>query len=215
MRRHAVSFLEGVLDALDLASAPIVASSMGGHWALRLAHDRPQRVSALVQLGCPALILDTSAPRPMRLLSVAGLGRLIWSLRSPSVAMMKDIHRMMGHEADALDGLPDELWEAFVASARIPTFPPAFLSLLHAAIGPLGARAGRAIDEAALRATPQPTLLVWGDGDAFGDPEVGRRAAELLPEARLEVVAGGHQPWFESPEKCGELVSSFLAAHGV
>jgi 2-hydroxy-6-oxonona-2,4-dienedioate hydrolase len=58
-----------------------------------------------------------------------------------------------------------------------------------------------------------PTLLVWGDDDPFGSVDVGRRASELMPRARLEVVSGGHLPWLDQPGRCASLATEFLAAH--
>jgi len=36
-----------------------------------------------------------------------------------------------------------------------------------------------------------PTLLLWGDADEISPVAVGRRLAELLPNAELVVIAGG------------------------
>src|SRR5437867_6526557 len=56
LRRHAVAFVESVLDALALDRAPIVANSLGGLWSFWFAIDRLDRLSGMVQLGCPALL---------------------------------------------------------------------------------------------------------------------------------------------------------------
>src|ERR687885_131706 len=77
LRRHAVAFLESLLDALGIERAAFVGNSMGGLWSFWLALDRPERVSMVAQLGSTALLLDTLAPLPMRLLSVPGLNRLV------------------------------------------------------------------------------------------------------------------------------------------
>src|SRR5258708_19627400 len=74
IRGHAVTFLGAVLDALGLDRARIVANSMGGLWSLWLALDRPERVSSLALLGCPALAAVTSAPAALRIISPLGLG---------------------------------------------------------------------------------------------------------------------------------------------
>src|SRR5258708_12323345 len=74
IRGHAVTFLGAVLDALGLDRARIVANSMGGLWSLWLALDRPERVSSLALLGCPALAAGTSAPAALRIMSPRGLG---------------------------------------------------------------------------------------------------------------------------------------------
>ena len=49
----------------------------------------------------------------------------------------------------------------------------------------------------------QPTLLLWGDADPISPVAVGRRLAELLPNARLEIVAGGDHGFVE--ELPGEI----------
>jgi pimeloyl-ACP methyl ester carboxylesterase len=37
----------------------------------------------------------------------------------------------------------------------------------------------------------QPALLIWGDADPISPVAVGRSLAELLPDARLEILPGG------------------------
>jgi pimeloyl-ACP methyl ester carboxylesterase len=44
---------------------------------------------------------------------------------------------------------------------------------------------------ARLPTVSQPTLLLWGDADPISPVAVGERLRDLLPDARLHVVAGG------------------------
>jgi pimeloyl-ACP methyl ester carboxylesterase len=60
------------------------------------------------------------------------------------------------------------------------------------------------------RPPSSPTLLIWGDADPIGTPEVGRGAAEAIPDARLEVLPAGHSPWLAQPDRTAELVSEFV-----
>ncbi len=56
-----------------------------------------------------------------------------------------------------------------------------------------------------------PCLLLWGDADAISPPAVGRRLLELLPDARLHVVAGGaHDLAVVHAEALAPLVAEFL-----
>ncbi|MGD8898372.1 MAG: alpha/beta fold hydrolase, partial [Acidobacteriota bacterium] len=66
IRRLAVTFLEQVLDALGLERPAIVANSIGSLWSIWLALERPRRLATMSHVGCPAFILGTSAPLPMR-----------------------------------------------------------------------------------------------------------------------------------------------------
>lgn len=57
MRSLAQAFLGECLDALQLDRTAIVANSMGAWWSTQLALAAPQRVRAMVHVGCPALLL--------------------------------------------------------------------------------------------------------------------------------------------------------------
>jgi pimeloyl-ACP methyl ester carboxylesterase len=57
-----------------------------------------------------------------------------------------------------------------------------------------------------------PVLMIWGDEDPYGRPEIGHRAGTRIPEARLEVVPGRHAPFLDDPERCGTLINELLAA---
>lgn len=208
VRAHAVAFLEGVLDELGLERASLVANSMGGLWSMWLALDRPDRVSSLALLGCPALLSGTSAPLPVRLLGVRGLNRVLFGLKRPGLKQMRGI---LGHVAgaDAAERMTPDFVEAAFRAELVPGAQTAWRTLLERVVRLRGGRLELGEDE--IRRLSQRTLLVWGTDDAFGDARHGRRACELLPDGRLELVEGGHLPWWNEPQRCAQLVSSFLA----
>lgn len=53
---------------------------------------------------------------------------------------------------------------------------------------------------------------MWGDRDVVQGPASAAVATEALPNSHLEVLAGGHGLWFEHPQRCGELITGFLAS---
>jgi len=55
LRQLAIDTISSVMDAYALDSAPIICNSMGGLWSFWFALAHPQRVTSLVQAGCPAL----------------------------------------------------------------------------------------------------------------------------------------------------------------
>jgi pimeloyl-ACP methyl ester carboxylesterase len=91
-----------VLDQLQLDQPLFVANSMGSLWSLWLAIDRPSRVRAMTHIGCPAVILETSAPLPMRLLSVRPLGRIIMALSPPSRRQVERFASIVGEDFSQL-----------------------------------------------------------------------------------------------------------------
>lgn len=208
LRRNAVRFLAEVLDGLELARPVFVANSLGSLWTTWLALERPDRVAALVHVGCPALALGTSAPLPMRVLSVRPLGRLLTRLQPPSPGQVEQLGRMVKEHP-----LAPELVDLLVATERLPGFRETFLATLHALVRLRGSRPAMRLTAEQLAKVVQPTLLFWGEHDPFGPPEVGERMVRLLPDAELHVVGGGHCPWLTQARRIAPVASSFLRRH--
>ena len=209
LRRNAVHFLEEVLDGLGLEAAAFVANSLGSLWASWLALDRPERVKAMVHVGCPAIVLNTSAPLPMRLLSARPLGRLLTRLRPPSEGQVEELSKMVNEHP-----LTPELAELILATERLPGFRPTFLSTLTALLRLRGNRPEMRLTAEQLGQIIQPTSVFWGENDPFGSVEVGERMVRTMPEAELHVVGGGHAPWLTQSERIGPIATRFLRRHG-
>ncbi len=57
-----------------------------------------------------------------------------------------------------------------------------------------------------------PVLLVWGDRDRLVFARGAQRVLDVVPDARLELLAGiGHCPQVEAPERFTELLLEFGA----
>lgn len=205
LRRNAVQFLEEVIDGLNLDRPAFVANSLGSLWANWLALDRPRRVAALVHVGCPALALDSSAPLPMRLLSVRPLGQVLTRLQPPSERQVEQLSKMVKEHP-----LAPELADLLLATERLPGFRQMFLSTLHALLRLRGSRPQMRLAAEQLARIDQPTLLLWGQDDPFGSREVGERMVETMPTAELHVVGGGHAPWLTRAERIGPIIRRFL-----
>ena len=62
-----------------------------------------------------------------------------------------------------------------------------------------------------LAAAPFPVLLLAGEKDTVLSPATVRRAGELLPSARVEVVTGApHSMYWETPQLFNDAVAGFL-----
>lgn len=206
-RENAVLFLCDLLHQLQLDRPAIIANSLGSLWSSWLALDHPERVAALVHIGCPAIVLDTSAPLPMRMLSVRGLGRLLMRLQPPSEKQVEALSRMVNEHP-----LVPELRDLLLATERLPHFEPMFLATLNNLLRVRGNRPGMRLSEGQLGAIDHPSLLVFGTNDPMGAAEVGRRMAESMPSAELLLVDGGHAPWLKRSDEIGRRVNRFLEA---
>jgi pimeloyl-ACP methyl ester carboxylesterase len=210
LRAHGVALLRSLLDALGLGAVAIVGSSGGGQWSLWLALDAPERVSALAPMGMPAACLPGFRPDAgMRALSLPGLGRLMFALPSPS----PEVTAKMLSGADARLPEHPEIVDVYHAGRRLPGYGGAAAAIFRASMR-IGGAPRRALPDADLARITQPVLFVWGDSEPYGPPAVAHRAAAVMPDARVEVVAGGwHHPWLADPPGVGRLVLGFLAGH--
>lgn len=64
--------------------------------------------------------------------------------------------------------------------------------------------------EAELRRIAAPVLMIWGDADPYGPPDIGQRAAALIPNAELEVIPARHAPFLDDPQRCAAAISDLL-----
>jgi len=210
-RRLAVSFLAQVLDALRIEKSLFVGNSIGSAWTTWLALDRPERVTALVHAGCPAFWLGTSAPLPLRLLSVPLVGRLLMAISPPSPRQVETFGKQMASED--FSRFP-ELRDLLVAAQKLPEAQDSILNLLRAVIRPTGARPAVALGQTELAKIRHPVLLAWGSKDVFGAPSIGEQAARHIPDAELHIVPGaGHLPWIGHPEEVAAAALPFLDRH--
>jgi len=207
-RATAESFLEQTLDGLGLERAMFVANSLGSLWTMWLAIDHPHRVAAMVHVGCPALILGTSAPLPMRILSVPMLSTVMMKLQPPSRRQVEQLSKMVRQHP-----LVPELAALLLATERLPRFESTFLATLHALVRLRGPRPNMILTADQLAGVTQPTQLIWGRDDPMGSPLIGEQAARILPDGELHIVEGGHTPWLTDTKTIGSIAGIFLNKH--
>lgn len=200
-----------VLDALGLAQAHVVASSLGGFLALHSAAATPARIGRMVQMACPAMAPGMRVPAFMRPLRFAPVRWLVPRL-PPSRAYNDDVLRQLGHGAS-------------LAAGRIPAaFDDWYLALQRhthtvrndvAAIGRVlrgdGVDPSLTLDRRLLGRVQAPTRFLWGAEDGFGGADVARATVRAMPHASLDMLPGfGHLPWLDDPAGVGARTAAFL-----
>jgi pimeloyl-ACP methyl ester carboxylesterase len=211
LRDLAIDTIGSVMDAYDLASVPIICNSMGGLWSFWFALAQPQRVTSLVQAGCPALVHNTSAPFMMRLMSVPGLNRRLVKFMVP-----KDVDsalaglKKMGSSEEVIKAQPRLMNEAIYTFARVPAYLDAWRTLIESVLTLRGTNARYRFGEESLAQLKIPVLLLWGDNDPFGDLTAARQNARLIPRGQLCELSAGHLPYWDQPETCARLIQEFL-----
>lgn len=203
-RTNAVTFLRQTLDALDLDRPVLLGNSLGSLWTIWLANDAPGRSAASIHIGCPAIVLDTSAPLPMRLMSTR-LGPLLMRWQPPSTRQVRALSKMVNEHP-----LAPEMVDLLVATERLSGTDEAFLANIRSLLRFRGSQPHMRITEEQLAAVDHPALIVWGEDEVFGSPDVGRQITDAMPHAELHVVPGGHAPWLQHSDQIGPLVTRFL-----
>jgi pimeloyl-ACP methyl ester carboxylesterase len=111
----------------------------------------------------------------------------------------------------ALDRTPDAFFELVSEGMRVPGWREAMWTHLNVAMSFGRARPEQVLSDADLRSVQPPVLFIWGDEDRYGGPDIGRRAAAFMSDARVEVVPGNHAPFLDDPERCAALIRQTTA----
>ena len=187
-----------VLDAIGAATAHIAGWSMGGMIVQTMAIRDPKRVLSMTSVMSAAeplrglrdddVIAAFNAP-PATTRVEAG-ERHLAGLRAWGSPACFDVERIT---ADAYAAY-DRCWD------------PGGRQRQALAVASSPSR------EEALRSLKVPTLVVHGDADRLIPPEFGRKTAEVIPGARLEMVKGmGH----DYPPQYWDLITDLISDHAM
>ena len=201
-----VADVVGILDALSLPTAHVVAHSMGATVATMLAGVLPERVRSLSLLdgvGPPAMPADIAPDRTARWLE--GLAKQRG--RAPRrMATFDDVVRRLKVSHPELD---EALLRA-VAPAQVRTVEDGYVfrfDPLHQTMSP-GRFDGEAY-EAYVARVRCPVLQVWGS-ELAGFAELAERAARYPEARRVHLDGAGHMMHWTQPEALAAALRGFL-----
>jgi len=194
--------LAALMDALAIERAHLVGYSLGASVILHFGERHPARIDQAV-LAAPGsfgrrvhpLMLPPAWP---------GIGR--W-LGRPNPRNNRTTLRLALHDRAQLT---PELEARTNRHAAIAGSAMSFHRTLTAGVGPFGARGVGAMARRA-RAFTRPALILWGENDRIFPPRYAQRAVQLLPDARLSMIADcGHYPQWEQPAVFAAAAEAFL-----
>ena len=180
------------LDVVGVEAALLVGSSSGGLIAQRFAVDHPQRTLGLVLIGSPRALRD-----------------------NPAVARFSDTLSGLG------DSIDPAFARSFVESTLFQPVPPDFLEAMIGESLEAPLHVWTATLRGLLEAVPPteiatitaPTLILWGDRDAFLPRSDQEALAAAIPGSRLVVYEGaGHALLWEEPGRVAADVMTFAEA---
>lgn len=208
---HARTFLGDILAALELPSVDVMANSLGGLWAVVFAIDAASRVSRLLLVGAP-VGLKRQVPRQLLPLGLPLIGQRLGRYAF-SNATRTESRKFWGQViVKHPERVDDLVLDYDVANMRRNVESMLGLVSCIASARRLGYRRELVLGER-WRDLTTPTLLVWGEFDAFGSPEEGQALVARNPNLRLVRIAGaGHNLWFDDPESVVAEIERFLAS---
>ncbi len=176
----------GLLSELGVKDAALVGLGFGGWIAAEMASMAPADLSRLVLVGAMGI-----KPPQGDILDLAITGYMDYA--RAGFHDQKAFDKVYGAEPSG-DQL--EMWDICrEMSFRIALKPYMYSQTLPHLL-------------ASVRA---PALVVWGGDDKVVPSSAGKRYAEALPKASLEIVKGcGHCVDMEQPEALAKLVTEFI-----
>jgi non-heme chloroperoxidase len=179
------------LDAMGIGAAVIVGHSGGSYAAQRFALDYPDRTLGVVLIG--SFHAFDENPGVIELLEVVG------QLTDP---VDREFVREF-QESCVAEPVPADFLEAIIdGSAKMPARVwKTYLEDIVAADVPT--------ESGTIAA---PTLIQWGDQDAFCQRSDQDALLAAIPQARLSTFHGtGHCPHWEQPERAAAEIAAFAA----
>ena len=189
------------LEQLEIARATVVGAGMGAAVAAQMAAIEPAMVDRLVLLSAEIYGPEEDWTAMFYRLPLVGkaLNFTSYGGGSQAAANYEEECATQGfcptpedHNARQIGAAMAGTSDALVAMAATPAAStvPADLPRIAA-----------------------PTLVVWGDQDRVTPLEDGRRLAEEIEGASVEVIAGaGHQPHREDPAATAQRIATFLSS---
>lgn len=178
------TFVQEFLDALDLPRVHLAGFSMGGGAALEFALQFPERVESLTLIDAYGLGMRLHVPfAPYLALRFPMVDTLTWAALRREKNLLKWFLKGFVFANPRL--VTNELVDAVHQEVMAPGIEDSFMAWLRDEIKPTSLRSSY---HARLKDLRVPTLLLHGTRDLIIPASRARRAAMVIPNAKLELV---------------------------
>ncbi|MGW2590015.1 alpha/beta fold hydrolase [Streptomyces sp. NPDC001515] len=194
-----------LLDALGIEKAAFVGNSMGGHTSLRLALERPERVSHLVTMGAPLQMkpfLFGAGGGPTE-----GLKIMYDTYTNATPEGMRRLVEIMVYDT-ARFATPELCEQRSRAALKRPEHLANIAAVAPKAPIPIW------IDPSRVSGITAPSLLVHGRDDRVVSFESTLFLAANIPDSRAHLINRcGHWAQLEHADEFNRLVTDFVTHH--
>lgn len=196
----------GLMDALGIETAAVVGHDWGGGVAWRLGAAHPERLERLIILNCPHLsVMARAVWGPRQLLRSAYMLLFQVPRVAEWVCRREGFWFLRQALLTAKEGtFSDEALRAYVEVWGREGRLTGMLSWYRAALrGVLRLKSTGRVEV--------PTLVIWGDQDAFLGLPLAAPSVEMCDDGQLVVLEGAtHWLQHEAPERVNALIDQFL-----
>lgn len=192
------------LDALGIETAAFVGNSMGGHTSIRMAIERPERVSHLITMGAPVQMKPHlfGAAGPSE-----GIKIMYAGYHDASPEAMKRLVNIMVFDQERF-GSPELIKERSAAALKRPEHLANVAKLIPQAPIPIWADLSKLGDITA------PALFIHGRDDRVCSFENSLFMAANVPDSRAHLINRcGHWAQLEHAGEFNRLVADFVGNH--
>ncbi|MUL85176.1 MULTISPECIES: alpha/beta fold hydrolase [unclassified Mycolicibacterium] len=198
--RGVANIVADTLTALDLDDVVLVGNDTGGVVSQLVAVHHPERIGALVLTSCDAF--EHFPPPILKPLIRAAQSKALFRTAAQAVripAVRKRAYAGLAHSD--IDALTLE----WVRTARSN---PAIAEDLRQFTLSLRTEVTTGV-AARLPEFDKPTLIAWSADDVFFELGDGERLADIIPDARLEVIDGARTfSMVDQPDRLADLLST-------
>ncbi|GJM27757.1 MAG: hydrolase [Cyclobacteriaceae bacterium] len=192
-----VKFMTRFMDQLGIQKCSIAGSSLGGWLAWEMAISKPDRVEKLVLISSAGFMEEQNIPLPFKMARTPVLGKVMKYAIKKNV-LRKFLNQVFVDQKQVTDELVDRYYDLISRAGN----PEAFHALAN---GKYKSRSNKLKDITA------PTLIMWGEEDAWVPIENGYWFQVCIPNSQLIVYEGvGHIPMEEIPERTARDLRKFL-----
>lgn len=178
----------------------IIAHSMGGQVAMRLAIIAPQLVERLILIA-PSSYLPAAKRWQKALFRLPHMHRIVPFLITPNRAYRELTNVVYDKQAMDLQSM----YDGYVTPLRDRNFSRSLFQF--------ASNRESDLSREQLQEIEQPTLLLWGRHDRVVPLRVGQRLVRDLPNACLKIIErSGHVPMEEKPRVVCDHITSFITS---
>ncbi|OKH82382.1 oxidoreductase [Mycobacterium sp. ST-F2] len=188
------------LAALDLDDVVLAGNDTGGVVTQLVAVHHPERIGALVLTSCDAF--EHFPPPILKPLIVASQSKAVF--RAGTQVFRVPLVRKRAYAGLAYTDL-DALTREWVHNTQSK---PAVAEDLRQFTSSLRTDVTTGV-AARLHEFDKPTLIAWSADDLFFEVEDGEKLAEIIPNARLEIIDGARTfSMLDRPDRLADLMSA-------